>query len=306
MARTLARPLPFRPPAEALRGGVYLARRMAITSGSDPRVEPGELVRWRPGRAGGVRSRARHLELRGLAIYWLLDALGGWLARHSVRRPAGRPARLLFDRLLVKFFYLNCSCVIPDGGGGRSLPAAVLLIDLYLSTSSSMAALAELLPPGGPPHLAAELVAAAGRQQRPGHAAPRLHRMGVAVGFIAVALSAMKVYCRVRLQRLPSPEDAGQPARGDRRVAARSFALYAVCLASGLIPLVNAELYLAALSAAHGGPPLLLALDGTLGQMSSKSLVYLAGATCRMPTVAAGLVWPARRTRCAAGRRWSS
>jgi tetratricopeptide (TPR) repeat protein len=52
---------------------------------------------------------------------------------------------------------------------------------------------------------------------------------------------------------------------------------YVVCLASGLVPLVNAELYLAALSAAHAGSPLLLALAGTLGQMSSKSLVYLAG-----------------------------
>lgn len=53
---------------------------------------------------------------------------------------------------------------------------------------------------------------------------------------------------------------------------------FAVCVASAIIPVVNAELYLIAASAlATPGVAWMLVIAGALGQMVGKSLMYYAG-----------------------------
>jgi membrane protein YqaA with SNARE-associated domain len=65
-----------------------------------------------------------------------------------------------------------------------------------------------------------------------------------------------------------------------------SLSTFGVCLASGFIPLINAEIYLLAASAAspsYATVPLLVM--GTLGQMTAKVVMYLGGSgVLRLPT----------------------
>jgi membrane protein YqaA with SNARE-associated domain len=65
-----------------------------------------------------------------------------------------------------------------------------------------------------------------------------------------------------------------------------SLSTFGVCLASGFVPLVNAELYLLAASAAspsYAALPLLVM--GTLGQMTAKVVMYLGGqGVLRLPS----------------------
>ncbi|MBA4155930.1 MAG: VTT domain-containing protein [Gemmatimonadetes bacterium] len=64
-----------------------------------------------------------------------------------------------------------------------------------------------------------------------------------------------------------------------------SISTFGVCVASGFVPLINAEIYLLAASAAtprHAS--LYLILMGTLGQMTAKVVMYYAGrGTIRLP-----------------------
>jgi membrane protein YqaA with SNARE-associated domain len=65
-------------------------------------------------------------------------------------------------------------------------------------------------------------------------------------------------------------------------ILARPFGLYLatyfVCFVSGFVPLVNTEVYLLSVSTLGGLPVALpLTLSAALGQMTAKSLLYLAG-----------------------------
>ena len=55
-------------------------------------------------------------------------------------------------------------------------------------------------------------------------------------------------------------------------------ATYLVCLASGFLPFVNAEIYLASVAAMSArGLVVPLVIVGTLGQMTAKTAIFLAG-----------------------------
>lgn len=57
------------------------------------------------------------------------------------------------------------------------------------------------------------------------------------------------------------------------------FGTFVVCLISGFVPIVNAELFLIAVSATSGPAAMVgVALAGTAGQMTAKSAMYLGGA----------------------------
>jgi CDP-diacylglycerol---glycerol-3-phosphate 3-phosphatidyltransferase len=123
----------------------------AVSRVGMPRLEPGPpherpftwanvvtAVRVILGVALFVVAARRHsmaFNLAGLAVYWSLDVLDGWLARHlDEETRLGAQLDILGDRLLVTFFYLNHLAQHPD----RALPIALYLvhfvcIDQYLS-----------------------------------------------------------------------------------------------------------------------------------------------------------------------------
>ena len=64
-------------------------------------------------------------------------------------------------------------------------------------------------------------------------------------------------------------------------------ATYVVCLASGFLPFVSAELYLASAAAMSDGTRVFpLVVAGTLGQMTAKTVIFLAGRGLRQLPVA--------------------
>ena len=211
MARTLVRPLPFpATPASRVHG--------LITSGAeDPRTWANlvTLVRAVAGLAvlavAAVTCSAAW-NFAGLAIYWLLDMLDGFLARRLGQETRlGAQLDILSDRLLVGFFYLNYLAMNPSAVVAVALFLfQFCLIDHYLSNQFLRW---PLLSPNyfhlvdrriwrlnwSPPAKAVNSVL--------GTLLLVLTGWVWLSSLIAVALSAMKVYCWARLQRLPSPED---------------------------------------------------------------------------------------------------
>lgn len=227
MARTLVSPLPFPAPAEAALTAASTdpSPHGLVTSGvEDPRTWANlvTLVRVVAGvavLAVAAVTRSAAWNFAGLAIYWLLDMLDGWLARRLRQETRlGAQLDILSDRLLVGFFYLNYLAWNP----GAVVAVALFLlqfclIDHYLSNQF-------LRWPVLSPnyfHLVDRRVWML-NWSAPAKAVNSVLGTLLLVltgwvwlsSLIAVALSAMKVYCWLRLQRLPAPEDrwAGQPA----------------------------------------------------------------------------------------------
>ena len=220
MARTLVTPLPFPAATEAAptAASIGTAVRGRITSGvEDPRTWANLVTLVRV--AGGLVvlgvaavTHSAAWNFAGLAIYWLLDMLDGWLARRLGQETRlGAQLDILSDRLLVGFFYLNYLALHPSAVVAVALfLLQFCLVDHYLSNQFLRW---PLLSPNyfdqvdrriwllnwSPPAKAVNSVL--------GTLLLVLTGWVWLSAFIAVALSAMKVYCWVRLQRLPSPED---------------------------------------------------------------------------------------------------
>ena len=171
-----------------------------------------------------ARRHSATCNLAGLAVYWLLDVLDGYLARrlHQETR-LGAQFDILSDRLLVAFFYMNHLAWHPE----LAVPVALfmiqfMLLDQYLSTQFLRW---NLLSPnyfhlvdrtiwllnwstvakiGNTGLLTILLVVT----RTPGWAT-----------LASLALIAVKLYSLARLLRLPGPEasrrDRGGVARGD-------------------------------------------------------------------------------------------
>jgi CDP-diacylglycerol---glycerol-3-phosphate 3-phosphatidyltransferase len=149
----------------------------------------------------------------GLAIYWLLDMLDGLLARRLRQETRlGAQLDILSDRLLVGFFYLNYLALHPSAVVAVALfLVQFCLIDHYLSNQFLRW---PLLSPNYFHHVDRRIwllnwsPAAKAVNSVLGTLLLVLTGWVWLSAFIAVALSAMKVYCWIRLQRLPSPENA--------------------------------------------------------------------------------------------------
>ena len=149
----------------------------------------------------------------GLAIYWILDTADGCLARRLGQETRlGAQLDILSDRLLVVFFYLNYLALHPEAVVAVALFLVQLcLIDHFLSNQFLRW---PLLSPNYFHHVDRRIwllnwsPAAKAVNSVLGTLLLVLTGWVWLSAFIAVALSAMKVYCWIRLQRLPSPENA--------------------------------------------------------------------------------------------------
>jgi CDP-diacylglycerol---glycerol-3-phosphate 3-phosphatidyltransferase len=80
-------------------------------------------------------QRSMVWNLAGLAVYWGLDVLDGFLARrlHQETR-LGAQFDILSDRFLIAFFYLNCLALHPELGVVIALYLfEFMILDHYLS-----------------------------------------------------------------------------------------------------------------------------------------------------------------------------
>ena len=143
MAPTLVPSLPFPTSAEAAEAAASTGTAMhgLITSGvEDPHTWANlvTLVRVAGGLAVLSVAAVMHSaawNFAGLAIYWLLDMLDGWLARRLGQETRlGAQLDILSDRLLVGFFYLNYLVLHPSAVVAVALfLLQFCLIDHYLS-----------------------------------------------------------------------------------------------------------------------------------------------------------------------------
>jgi CDP-diacylglycerol--glycerol-3-phosphate 3-phosphatidyltransferase len=226
MARILVRPLPFpAPPVTSTAMSIQPSAHGLITSGAEDPLTWANLVTLMRVAAGtavlGVAAvtRSAAWNFAGLAIYWLLDILDGWLARRLRQETRlGAQLDILSDRLLVGFFYLNYLAWHPSAVVAVALfLIQFCLIDHYLSNQFLRW---PLLSPNYFHHVDRRIWRL--NWSPPAKAVNSVLGTLLLVitgwvwlsSLIAVALSAMKVYCWVRLQRLPSPEDreAVEPA----------------------------------------------------------------------------------------------
>ena len=228
MARILVRtllPFPARPEATPTAASSRSGAHGLITSGvEDPRTWANlvTLLRVVGGVAVLATAAVTHSpawNFAGLAIYWLLDMLDGWIARRlSQETRLGAQLDILSDRLLVGFFYLNYLAWHPSAVVAVALfLVQFCLIDNFLSLQFLRW---PLLSPNYFHHVDRRIWLL--NWSPPAKAVNSVLGTLLLVftgwvwlsSLIAVALSAMKLYCWVRLQRLPSPEDraAAEPA----------------------------------------------------------------------------------------------
>ncbi len=79
--------------------------------------------------AAAARSHSASLNFGGLAVYWGLDILDGWLARRLDQETRlGAQFDILSDRLLVAFFYFNYLHWHPEA----ALPVLLFLTNFML------------------------------------------------------------------------------------------------------------------------------------------------------------------------------
>jgi CDP-diacylglycerol--glycerol-3-phosphate 3-phosphatidyltransferase len=214
MARTRVRPLPFPARAEAARPQAHGLIRSGI---EDPLTWANlvTLVRVVAGTAVlavAAVTRSAAWNFAGLAIYWVLDSLDGYLARRLRQETRlGAQLDILSDRLLVVFFYLNYLAMNPSA----VVAVALFLVQFCLIDNllSNQFLRWPLLSPNYFHHVDRRIWRL--NWSPPAKAVNSVLGTLLLVltgwvwlsSLIAVALSAMKVYCWARLQRLPSPED---------------------------------------------------------------------------------------------------
>ncbi|HUS63918.1 MAG TPA: CDP-alcohol phosphatidyltransferase family protein, partial [Kofleriaceae bacterium] len=79
--------------------------------------------------AAAARTHSQLLNFWGLAVYWVLDILDGWLARRLDQETRlGAQFDILSDRLLVAFFYFNYLHWHP----GAALPVLLFLTNFMV------------------------------------------------------------------------------------------------------------------------------------------------------------------------------
>jgi CDP-diacylglycerol--glycerol-3-phosphate 3-phosphatidyltransferase len=157
-------------------------------------------------------TRSARWNFAGLAIYWVLDSLDGCLARRLRQETRiGAQLDILSDRLLVVFFYLNYLAMNPKAVAAVALfLVQFCLIDHLLSNQFLRW---PLLSPNYFHHVDRRIWLL--NWSPPAKAVNSVlgTLLLVVTGWvwlsalIAVALGAMKVYCWMRLQRLPAPEE---------------------------------------------------------------------------------------------------